>query len=548
MMRDGLVPTRRMASLMRGPLTALSRRAGACLLPQRSALVVVIGLLLVIAVTGVTSAAAPSIVQLTASDWPRHSAAPSISADGSVVAFASSADLTGGNPGGASQIFVMNVDGTGLTQLTSSATYGSNNPSINADGSVVAFESQANLTGENPDRSPEIFVVNSDGTGLLQLTSDPTEIPYVYRWSRWPSISDDGTVIAFASQAHLVPRPNPEHGYEIFVINSDGTGLRQLTDLLSYYKPPPSISGDGTVVAFHSPQDLTGENNDGSSEVFVINVDGTGLAQVTDAPTYSGLGCQNPSITADGSTIAFDSYADLTGEDPDHGYDIFVINSDGTGLAQLIVDGLTVANMYPSISADGSVIAFEVNIGHGYYIFAVNSDGTGITQLSSEPSEGHCVPSISGDGSLVTFYSNADLTGENPDNSCEVFLAVTADTIPPTIIAPPDVEVEESDPLGTPVDLGQPTVSDNSDPNPTVENDAPALFALGATTVTWTATDAAGNWATAEQIVRVVAGSLENQLANLRKLILYGVASGQIAPETEESLLAKVDAAIAALD
>jgi hypothetical protein len=98
------------------------------------------------------------------------------------------------------------------------------------------------------------------------------------------------------------------------------------------------------------------------------------------------------------------------------------------------------------------------------------------------------------------------------------------------------------------VDLGDPTVSDVCDPAPTVVNDAPALFPLGPTTVTWTATDTSGNVATDEQVVTVVPGSPENQLSNLGKAIEQAVASDDISSEIVDSLLAKVDAAMAALD
>src|SRR5260221_6722874 len=54
----------------------------------------------------------------------------------------------------------------------------------------------------------------------------------------------------------------------------------------------------------------------------------------------------------------------------------------------------------------------------------------------------------------------------------------------------------------TGVALGSPIASDNC-PGVAVSNDAPASFAKGATTVTWTATDAAGNTKTATQIVTV---------------------------------------------
>jgi hypothetical protein len=79
------------------------------------------------------------------------------------------------------------------------------------------------------------------------------------------------------------------------------------------------------------------------------------------------------------------------------------------------------------------------------------------------------------------------------------------DQEPPTITAPADIVMECTAPEGTPVDLGLPTnVLDNCDVDPAVTNDAPALFPLGLTTVTWTATDDAGNSADDAQDVTIV--------------------------------------------
>ena len=82
--------------------------------------------------------------------------------------------------------------------------------------------------------------------------------------------------------------------------------------------------------------------------------------------------------------------------------------------------------------------------------------------------------------------------------------ALETDTTPPTITAPADVVAECTGPDGQAVSLGTPTVSDDQDPDPAVTNDAPSLFHAGSTTVTWTATDAAGNSATDVQTVTVV--------------------------------------------
>jgi hypothetical protein len=74
----------------------------------------------------------------------------------------------------------------------------------------------------------------------------------------------------------------------------------------------------------------------------------------------------------------------------------------------------------------------------------------------------------------------------------------------PVIIPPPDKTVEAAGPNGTAVALGTPTVTDNNDPNPIVTNNAPALFPLGLTIVTWTATDKNAKVATAQQRVTLV--------------------------------------------
>jgi hypothetical protein len=77
------------------------------------------------------------------------------------------------------------------------------------------------------------------------------------------------------------------------------------------------------------------------------------------------------------------------------------------------------------------------------------------------------------------------------------------DSTPPTFAPLPRVQVERTSAAGTPVTLTPPTVSDNQDPAPRLTSNAPALFPLGLTTITWTATDASGNSATATQIVEV---------------------------------------------
>ena len=274
---------------------------------------------------------------------------PSICGDGSKIAFTSSGF-----------IWMINIDGTGLTQLTSGS-----NPSINADGTKIAFE----LAG-----SYMVWVINSDGTGLTMLPTESFE-------DVDPSISGDGTKIAFVS-LWLEPI--------ICVINSDNTGLTQL----GLFGHLPSIDYSGSRIAYEQIYN----DHDGHiwGDIILYDSDSSDYIQLTD--TAYGVRETNPSISDDGSKIAFQS--DIDGD-----YEIFVINSDGSGLIQLTNNDST--DSYPYISGDGSKIAFQSDVDGDWEIFVVNSDGSGLTQLTSNTANDE-YPSICGDGSKIAFQSEVD--------------------------------------------------------------------------------------------------------------------------------------------
>jgi hypothetical protein len=93
---------------------------------------------------------------------------------------------------------------------------------------------------------------------------------------------------------------------------------------------------------------------------------------------------------------------------------------------------------------------------------------------------------------LGDFAVQLEVSDGQLSSVCNAMVTVQ-DTTAPSITAPADQLVECTGAEGTPVDLGTPLVDDTCDDAPTVENDAPALFPLGDTVVTWTATDASGN-------------------------------------------------------
>ena len=162
-----------------------------------------------------------------------------------------------------------------ITQLTFSATGDSGPPVVSADGSTVAFSSTADLTGENPDGGQEIFVINVDGTNLLQLTN--TILP-TGNFTDGPSITADGSLIAFRSSGDLAG-VDPDFSADLFLINADGTGLRQPTIINA---SGGVINANGTVLVFFVGGNPLGQNSDGNFEIFIVNVDGTNPRQLTN--------------------------------------------------------------------------------------------------------------------------------------------------------------------------------------------------------------------------------------------------------------------------
>lgn len=216
---------------------------------------------------------------------------PSISSDGSTVAFVSNGDPLGLNPTGDFEIFLIRADGTGLFQLTQNAS-DDFAPSVSGNSGKIAF--QTRIAGFY-----DIQTVNSDGSGLTRLTNSTGD-------DVAPSISADGTSIAFISNGPAIeavgpepesfPVPNVQPSgpapFAVYVIDSTGASLRQVSGT-SGDSLGPSISGDGTRVAYYS-----GGSN---AEVYLVDSDGTGLIQVTNNTVVDAA----PSLDQTGETVVF---------------------------------------------------------------------------------------------------------------------------------------------------------------------------------------------------------------------------------------------------
>jgi TolB protein len=192
-------------------------------------------------------------------------------------------------------IFRANPDGSDLTRLTTTPGYDAE-ATIGRDGRIV-FTSVR-------DGDMEIYSMNGDGGDVRRLThrAGPDGGPF---------FSPDGRQIVFRGRA-LSPGPELNDymtllrdglwrptSLEIFVMNADGSGLRQVTEL-GGANFAPYFTPDGARIIFasnhHNPRGR-------DFELFLVNTDGTGLERITWNPTFDGF----PMFAPDGKHLVFAS-------------------------------------------------------------------------------------------------------------------------------------------------------------------------------------------------------------------------------------------------
>ena len=125
---------------------------------------------------------------------------------------------------------------------------------------------------------------------------------------------------------------------------------------------------------------------------------------------------------------------------------------------------------------------------------------TATDDVDPAPAIDNDAPTTFGLGTTVVTWTATDASGNSASTTQNV---IVQDTTAPSISAPANVTAEATSLSGQVVAIGNATASDIADPAPAITDDAPALFPLGTTVVTWTATDASGNSASTTQNVTV---------------------------------------------
>ncbi|MDJ0905002.1 MAG: hypothetical protein QNI96_03185 [Woeseiaceae bacterium] len=309
-----------------------------------------------------------------------------ISDNGDFVVFVSGLDIVGSNPNLEDNVFLGSTTGAGITQVTQidASVNTVRHPQV-ADNGVIVFSSAADLTGDNLTGATQIFSINSDGSGLAQVTTGTLDVDDL-------ALADDGSRVAFVSFRDPFGTNTPSTD-EIFVIDIDGNNLTQLTET-DDDSEMPRISDDGSKVAFVSGADhAAGQNTDGSGEVFVAMADGSAIVQVSNSATrssgyYTGIGTSattptNPltgpgafDISGDGNTVVYGSRADHTGDNADGYHTIFAAPADGAGVTVQVLRASTVASIAPNFRGDRPSV---VNNGSGV-LFISQYNLTSLTQ------------------------------------------------------------------------------------------------------------------------------------------------------------------------
>jgi TolB protein len=247
------------------------------------------------------------ITNLPATDpaSPENAFLPDVSPDGRRIVF--SHDV-----GGDVELFVVNIDGTGLTRLTYDPGRFDGAAHWSPDGTSLVFARESDVTHVNVITTMAAL----PGAPMHALTTDIWD-------SFWPEYTPDGRRIMFDSQiGGLVAA--------IWVMDADGSHQRRLTDapLEAGFS---DIAPDGRRVAL-----INHQNTSLRTSIFSMKPDGSAITRLTNAGPLHDV---QPVYSPDGKQIAFMS--DRRSPASEHDQDLYVMNADGTKVTR-IATGLTV--------------------------------------------------------------------------------------------------------------------------------------------------------------------------------------------------------------
>ena len=266
----------------------------------------------------------------------------------------------GGDQQSNAQIYVMNPDGTGITKVSQDPNAFDALPRWSPDGSELVF---SRFVGKPP---LNLYRMNADGSNIVRLTNSPDTSDLFAAWTA------GGRQIVFTRAPLNSTGAGCAAGSTIWIVNSDGSGLRQLTPN-SFIACMPATSPVGSKIAFSASFD-----QGFTFQIYTMNLDGSGLRRLS--PRVTGFDFR-PNWSPDGESLVF-----LNGPMPGVPYEaIWVMGIDGSDRHQLVLPSPSWDN--PAWSPDGRFIVDDTctddhNSPAPCHIWVFTRDGTSRTQLT----------------------------------------------------------------------------------------------------------------------------------------------------------------------
>jgi len=228
---------------------------------------------------------------------------------------------------------------------------------------MVCVDAQAQIAfASNRDGNWEIYVMDVDGGNQRNLSNNRSD-------DRDPSWSPDGKRIVFFSNrdGHAIDgRPTSE----IYVMDADGSNPQNLTND-PHDDRYPSWSPDGKRIAFASSRVMFDGRILQSLEIYVMDDDGQNQQRLTNSPFFDD---RHPSWSPDSERIVFGARGEEHFETKFAiTYEIYVMDDDGKNQQRLTEN--RVHDRFPSWSPDGERIAFSSDRDGNREIYVMDADG-----------------------------------------------------------------------------------------------------------------------------------------------------------------------------
>lgn len=367
---------------------------------------------------------ATATVDLTRVTWTSNLAGwsytPSISGDGTKIAFSSAADLL--DLWGYDDWNIWLYDTAALTYTlitTPTNAYGDPGlPDISGDGSTVAFY-------DSGSGKTDIWLYNTVTPTYTLVTegfqADSTSLR--------PSLNSDGTVLVF--QSEIV-----HWNEEIWVYWAETSEFKKITDATKGVGTNADVSADGNVIVFQSNADFIGPGTlPAPHEIWLYDLTEETYTRVTTASDKE-RDSYFPKVSADGSTVVFFSDSDFKNEGiADEQYEVWCYDVKIGALTRVTTaSDIDRDSISPNLNADGKIIAFAsdsdfLNQGisdEQIELWVFNRWFGKLERVTNSPDGNRrsWQPSLSADGKKIAFESTADFLNEGiPENQYEIWLA-----------------------------------------------------------------------------------------------------------------------------